>query len=635
MSDHNQDMLDDSAAPATRLDFVLWRRLLGYTLPYRRDLAVLALSAVCTAAADAGFPLVTRAIIDELSLRGAAAHWQPMAAAYVVLTLVLVVSVRGFIRAGGRIRTHVSHDIRQAGFANLQRLSLSFYDQRPVGWLMSRMTSDCERLSNILAWGALDFIWGITLMSGIAAVMLTLEPVLAASVLAIVPLLIWVSLFFQKRILLSSRRVRAANSRLTAAYNEAVMGVTTTKLLTREDKNLAEFSQQSGAMFDSSVSFALQSALFLPLVLTLASLGTGLVLTMGGFRVESGLITLGTLVAFMSYTLHFFEPVQQMAHWFAEMQMAQASAERVLGLIDAEPEVRDSPAVLAAIDAHRDADELHTVDASRTPESYAEDGLSNTIGSIEFCGVGFAYQNGLPVLSEINLTVQPGQTIALVGATGGGKSTLVNLLARFYEPTAGAILIDGIDLRERSLHWLHSNMGTVLQTPHLFNGTIGDNIRYGRLDATDQEIRAAAQSACALPFIEALPQGMETEVGEGGNRLSTGQKQLLSIARAILADPQVLIMDEATSSIDTETEEQMRRALRHVQAGRMSFVIAHRLSTIRTADRILYLENGRIVEQGHHDELMALNGRYHDLTTRQALATADFQAPSPPAHSAQ
>jgi ATP-binding cassette subfamily B protein len=618
----------DSDEPgAARIDFALWRRLAGYTRPYRRELIWLAICAVGTAITDASFPLLTRAVIDAVDSGVAVTDLATYALGFLGLTVSLALCVWGFIRAGGRLRTNVSHDIRRDGFANLQRLSFAFYDHRPVGWLMARMTSDCERLSNILAWGFLDYVWGTTLMVGISIAMFALQPMLALVVLAVVPLLMLVSVFFQKHILESSRKVRGANSALTAAYNESVTGVRTTKSLARGGPNLDEFRNKSTRMYTSSVTNALQSALFLPLVLTLGSLATGVALSRGGADVTGGLITIGTLVAFLSYTAHFFDPVQEMAHWFAEMQMAQASAERILGLIDATPDVADSDEVRAAVAAH--AASMERTDSETGPgtePALAEDGLPERIGRVEFHGVGFHYVAGQPVLRNFDLRVEAGQTIALVGSTGGGKSTIVNLLARFYEPTAGAIHVDGIDLRQRSLHWLQSNLGIVLQTPHLFSGTVADNIRYGRLDATDDEVRDVAQLAGANRFIAELPDGFATEVGEGGARLSTGQKQLLSIARAVLADPQVLVMDEATSSVDTETEQHIQHALEHVLEGRTCFVIAHRLSTVRAADNILVIETGQITEQGSHDDLMQSRGRYHELYTRQSLRESDFQA---------
>jgi ATP-binding cassette subfamily B protein len=353
-----------------------------------------------------------------------------------------------------------------------------------------------------------------------------------------------------------------------------------------------------------------QAAIYVPIVITLASLATGLALAIGGLDLLGGVITAGTLVAFMAYTRHFFDPVEQLGHWFAEMQMAQASAERILNLIEAEPDIQDSAEV---------RDVLALARRRRAAGDLAEDGGDATIGEIELRQVGFAYDPARPVLQDINLRVRRGETIAIVGPTGGGKSTLVNVICRFYEPTRGQVLVDGVEYRQRSLHWLQSNLGMVLQNAHVFSGSILENIRYGRLSASDDEVIAAARTAGAHDFILQLEKGYQTQVSEGGGRLSAGQKQLISFARAILADPQVLVMDEATSSVDTETEQRIQAAMTHVLAGRIAFVIAHRLSTIRNATRIIVVEDGRITESGTHEALMAARGHYHDLYRQQSL----------------
>ena len=534
-----------------------------------------------------------------------------MPTAYIACTTVLSLSVGCFIWAGGKIRTHISHDIRRDGFENLQRLSFSFYDHRPVGWLMARMTSDCERLANILAWAFLDIIWGITLMLGIAVAMLVMNVKLALLALAVIPFLGWVSARFQKRMLRSAREVRRTNSRITGTYNESIMGVLTSKAFVRESENLNDFKKLTGKMYDASVENMIQAALYVPIIVTLASLSVGLTLAVGGFDLLHGVISVGTLVAFMAYARNFFDPIEQLGRWFAEMQMAQASAERIISLIDAVPAIRDSDDVIEATAMQRDLP---------ARQSIGEDGGPARIERIELKDVCFDYGNGRRVLDHINLTASRGETIAIVGATGGGKSTLVNVVCRFYEPTRGAVLIDGIDYRKRSLHWLQSNLGIVLQNAHVFSGSILENIRYGRLDATDAQVHDAARLAGAHEFITELAQGYVTDVGEGGGRLSAGQRQLVSFARAILADPQILVMDEATSSVDTDTEQRIQRGMANVLAGRISFVIAHRLSTIRNATRIVVIEHGRIVEHGSHDALVALRGRYFDLYRQQSLS---------------
>jgi ATP-binding cassette subfamily B protein len=593
-----EEWIDDDQEQKVDLD--LWKKLLRYTLHYRRTAITFCFVALGLALSDLGFPLLTGRLISEIEEHRSEVDLRFYGWAFAGLTVALCGCIWGFIACAGKIRTHVSHDIRRDAFRQLQELSFSFYDQKPVGWLMARLTSDCNRLSIILAWGVMDFIWGVTLMTGITVVMVVYNWKLALSVLAVVPLLFAVSLFFRKRILRTSRLVRKTNSRITGAYNEGIMGVRTSKVFVRKEQNLRDFDGLAGEMYEYSVRNAILSAVYLPIVLTLGSVAIASALLVGGYDVVTGGLTVGEMIMFMYYAQLFFQPVQEISAWFAELQMAQASAERVLSLIEAIPDVRD------------------TEDVAQRLRETGTDGHPDEIGRIDFENVGFRYATGPQIIENFNLTVEPGQTVALVGATGGGKSTLVNLLCRFYEPTEGRILIDGVDYTDRSLHWLQSNLGIVLQQPHLFSGTIGDNIRYGRLDATPEQIEEAATIAGGHEFITHMEHGYDTEVGEGGNQLSLGQKQLVSFARAVLKRPRLLVMDEATSSIDTETEQQIQRGLARLLEGRTSFVIAHRLSTIRAADLILVIEKGRIIEQGTHHDLIRDGGRYHDLYTEQS-----------------
>lgn len=582
----------------TRFDLSVWRRLWSFSRPYLGTVRWLVCAAFVTALIDAAMPLLTRQLIDDVAAHGGEISLFGYGLAYLALTVGLALSISTFIRLAGKIKTHVSHDIRQAGFERLQQLSFAYFDKRSSGWLMARMTSDCDRLANVLAWGVLDLVWGSTMLLLIGLVMVCLDLRLGLLVMLVVPVLAWISAYLRKRILASARQVRETNARITAGFNEAIAGVQTTKSFAREADNLTEFGTLTAGMHQASVRNALLSAVYLPLVMTLGSLATGLALVFGGIELGAGVLSVGTLVAFLNYTQRFFDPVTEIAHWFAELQMAQASAERVIGLIDTQPQIVDSAQVRA-----------------RQPGSDQHKPFS----SIELRDVAFAYDPKQPVLQGINLRVQAGQSIALVGPTGGGKSTIVSLLCRFYEPVSGQILFDGRDYRDYPLAWLQAKLGIVLQTPHLFSGSIAENIRYGRLDASDAEVEAAAAAVGADGFVSELEKGYQTEVGEGGVRLSTGQKQLISFARAILADPEILVMDEATSSVDTETEGHIQRALEQVLQRRTSFIIAHRLSTIRQADCILVIDHGRIVEQGSHEELLALRGEYHALYTQQSL----------------
>jgi ATP-binding cassette subfamily B protein len=532
----------------------------------------------------------------------------PHIAVYAFLLISLVISVWVFINSAGGLSNNMSHDIREECFKRIQELEFAYFDHRPTGWLISRLTSDCDKLARIIAWGSLDLVWAVCLVVMIAIILIVLHPLLGLLVLSVVPPLIFVSAIFQKKLLLSSRDTRKFNSMITASFAEALQGLRTTKTLVREQDNLSEFQGLSSQMYGVSIQNALQSAVYIPIVLTLGSLAAGIALWRGGAGVIDGSLSLGTLVAFIFYASQFFNPINQIAQVLVQMQGAQAAGERVLSLLATVPGISDSEEVAA---------KLKTWDKPDRPADLAPDGHPAGITTLEFRHVDFAYTDGEPVLKDFNLTVQAGQTIALVGASGGGKSTIVNLAARFYEPTGGSILVNGHDLRDRSLAWYQSNLGIVLQGPHLFSGSVRENIRYGRLDATDEEIEQAARSVNADGFTRALEDGYDTDVGEGGNRLSTGQKQLVSFARALLANPRIFIMDEATSSIDTETEQLIQQGLKAIFQGRISFVIAHRLSTIRTADRILVIEKGHILESGTHQELLAKKGHYHALYTHQ------------------
>ena len=587
-----------------RFDWELWRKLLLYLKPYKKHLTVLGIVVIILAGIDTVFPLLTRYAVDEYivpkSLDGL---WR-----FGLLYLFLVITQAGvvwlFIAFAGKVDMGLCYDIRRKGFQRLQELSFTYYDRTQVGWLMARMTSDISRLGDTIAWGLVDMIWGVTMMIAMVAVMFYLNWKLAFITLSIVPILVIISLYFQRKILKSYRLVRKTNSRITGAFNEGITGARTTKTLVREKENLGEFKFLTGEMYGSSVRAAILSSLYLPAVLTLGSIATALALWFGGEGVLAATISYGTLLAFISYTVQFFEPVRELARIFAELQSAQASAERTLSMIETEPDIKDRSEIV---------------------ESYGDifkpkkENWPDIKGDITFCNVSFAYKDGEKVLESFNLDIRAGDTIALVGETGSGKSTIVNLACRFYEPTEGAILVDGVDYRERSLLWLHSNLGYVLQTPHLFSGTIEENIRYGKLNATDKEIENAAKIVNAHGFIMQLEDGYQTEVGEGGGRLSTGEKQLVSFARAILADPALFVLDEATSSVDTETEKIIQEAIKKVLEGRTNFIIAHRLSTIRFADRILVIREGRITEDGNHNELMKLGRYYYSLYTNQFI----------------
>jgi len=589
-----------------RFSVDVWKKFLREARPYTKDIIALIVCAIILAVLDSMFTLMLKWVITDLQADGTTALW-PHACAYVALAISFALCIAAFIYLGGKISTHLGYDVRQKGFKKLQDLSFSFYDTRSVGWLVTRLTGDCDRLTRILAWGTLDIVWGGMLILAVTVISLVLNWRLALLMLLIVPPMALVSLYFQRRILKLSRLVRKTNSHITASHNESISGVRTTRSLVREADNFSEFQALTDTMYKSSVRNSLLAAMFLPIILSMCSLAVAVSLWRGGVIALQDPGRIGEMVVFINFSLYLFAPIQEVAARLVDIQACQAAAERVMDLLEIEPEIQDSPEVLSAMQAQ----------AGGQAGAAAIDGHDEEIHTIEFRDVSFAYGSGAHVLRNFNLTARSGQTIALVGPTGGGKTTIVSLLCRFYEPTEGQILINGVDYRKRSLQWLQSSFGIVLQTPHVFSTTIGENIRYGRLDATDDEVAHAAAMVNADGFIREMDDGYQTEVGEGGVKLSTGQKQLISLARAILADPQLFVMDEATSSVDTDTERLIQQGLTSVLGGRISFIIAHRLSTIRSADSIVVVEDGQIVEQGTHHELIALKGRYYGLYTNQ------------------
>jgi ATP-binding cassette subfamily B protein len=585
-------------------DWSLWKKLVRYVKPYRKLMMLLILVMVGVGCIEATFPMMTKYAVDNFIVKKTLDGIGIFAIKYFGLVAIQVINIWGLIVIAGKIEVSLCYDIRKKAFEHLQNLSFSYFDKTPVGWIMARVTSDIQRLSDTLAWGIVDMVWGAAMMIFISLYMFYLNWKLAIITLLVIPPLAVISMYFQKRILAAYRVVRKTNSKITGAFNEGIMGAKTTKTLTTEEKNLKEFKELTGTMYKSSVMAAVLSSVYMPIVLTLGSIGTALALWYGGKGVVLKAISYGALVAFISYTVQFFEPVRELARVLAEMLSAQASAERVMSLIETKPDIVDKPEVIEVF-----GDSVHPI-----RENWPE-----IKGNISFRNVSFEYKDGEKILENFNLDVKAGESIALVGETGSGKSTIVNLACRFYEPTSGKILIDGVDYKERSQLWLQSNLGYVLQTPHLFNGTVAENIRYGRLDATREEIIKAAKMVNAHEFIVNLENGYDTEVGEGGSKLSTGQKQLISLARAILANPRIFVLDEATSSVDTETEQIIQNAISKVLKGRTSFIIAHRLSTIRSADRILVIHKGKVIEEGNHSSLLKKRGYYYKLYTNQFM----------------
>jgi ATP-binding cassette subfamily B protein len=588
---------------AQSFDWRVWRGLMPFLRPYRKTIALVVVFNLLCALIDILLPLFQRYAIDHFIEEGTTEGMFGFGAAYFAAILLQALFVILFTRGSMRIEMYFGRDLKRACFVHLQTLSFSYYNVTPVGYIHSRVMSDTNRIATMTAWNLFDMLWSLAYVLGVFVAMLLLNVQLAMLIILVVPAIAALTWYFQNRILHWNRKVRKLNSKITGAFNEGITGAKTSKTLVIEEQNHRQFRELTEEMRASSVRAARLSAVYIPLVLFVSSAATAVVLARGGFLVGRDLLLLGTLSAFTSYAVGIFEPIQQFARNLADFISMQASMERVTGLLHEVPQVVDAPQVV-----EKYGDTFHP----------KRENWETIRGEITFEDVSFRYPDGdEDVLSHFSLHIPAGATVAIVGETGAGKSTLVNLACRFFEPTEGRILIDGVDYRERSQLWLHSSIGYVLQSPHLFSGTVMENIRYGRLEASEQEVRRAAEAVSADTVVNKLEQGYDTPVGEGGDRLSTGEKQLISFARAVLADPRIFVLDEATSSIDTETEQLIQNAVARLLEGRTSFLIAHRLSTIRHADVILVVKDGRIVEQGCHEELLRRQGYYHTLYSRQ------------------
>lgn len=578
---------EEHTSPLTGATF---RRILALLKPHWAWVLGFVITIGLTSGLDSLFTYINKHMIDDGMLAGDRATLYRLAIYYGILQIVQAGMVFSFIYLAGVLGERVQYDLRKTMFAHLQDMSLSYYAQNAVGRLMARVTSDSGRVADLMTWGLVDVTWAVMNIATATFFMLIINWRLALIVFAIVPILLYIAVQFRKKILVEFRASRRANSKITGAYNENIQGVRVVKALGREDENLKEFQGLTDAMYRASYRAAWLSALFLPTVQVISAIALGVIVWYGGFQAAAGLLSIGGIYAFVSYLTFMLWPIQDLARVYAEMQHSIASAERIFNLLDSQPEVRDRPGAV-------DAETLR--------------------GDIVFDHVSFYYEDRKPVLTDFTLNVKAGETIAIVGPTGGGKSTIVNLLCRFYEPREGEIRINGRNYTEYTLRSIHSKIGIVLQTPHLFSGTVRENIRYGRLSASDAEVEEAAKIAGAHEFILTLEKGYEQNVGEGGSLLSVGQKQLISLARAVLAKPELFIMDEATSSVDTLTESLIQKGMERLMAGRTSFVIAHRLSTIKRADRIIFIEAGRIAEMGTHAELLRRRGHYYRLYTQQ------------------
>ena len=584
-------------------DLNIWKRLLPTVARFKKYAVGMIVFCGLSAVVDVSLPLFQKYAISHFIGGNTLDGLGPFIASYAVGILLMSLLCVTSTRAAMHIEMYMGRDLRRDLFQHLQTLSLSFYNVTPVGYLLTRVMNDTNRIAGNVAWGLMDIADALFYVAGTFIAMLLLDWRLALVVIVIVPVVAALTGWFQPRILHWNRKVRKLNSKITGAFNEGITGAKTSKTLVIEDQSIAAFRDLTGTMRASGVRAARLNAVYIPLTLFFSTMAVAIVLLRGGFLVVEQVLDIATLSAFITYAMGIFEPVQNLTGNLAEFIALQASIERVTGLLEEQPQITDTPEVI-----EKYGDAFHPKRENWEPLE----------GEIEFKDVTFRYPDGGDnVLEHFSLRIPAGATVAIVGETGAGKSTLVNLACRFFEPTQGQILIDGRDYRERSQLWLHSNIGYVLQSPHLFSGTVRDNIRYGRLDATDAEVEAAARAVSADTVVAKLPNGWDSGVGEGGDRLSTGEKQLISFARAVLADPRIFVLDEATSSIDTQTEQLIQQAIDHLLRDRTSFLIAHRLSTIRKADMILVVRDGKIVEQGTHESLLKARGYYHDLYSKQ------------------
>ena len=584
-------------------DIKIWKRLLPILARYKWMMMWMILINGLTAVVDVILPLFQQYAIDHFIVRETLDGLPAFTAAYLAAILLETVMVVGFSRRAIYVEMYLGRDMRRDLFGHLQTLSLSFYNVTPVGYLITRVMNDTNRIAGNAAWVTTDMAWSLLYVLGAFVSMLLLNWQLALVVIIVVPIIAGLTGYFQPRILHWNRKVRKLNSKITGAFNEGITGAKTSKTLVIEERSGRSFRELTDSMRSSGVRASRLNAVYIPLALFFSSMAVAIVLLRGGYLVVDQVLDIATLSVFVSYAMGIFDPIQALAANLAEFIALQASIERVTDLLDEVPQIQDTPEV---IEKYGD---------SFNPK---RENWEPIRGEIEFKDVTFRYPDGGEnVLEHFSLHIPAGTTVAIVGETGAGKSTLVNLACRFFEPTEGQILIDGRDYRERSQLWLHSNIGYVLQSPHLFSGSVKDNIRYGRLDATDEEIEAAAKAVSADKVVAKLEQGWDSNVGEEGDRLSTGEKQLISFARAVLADPRIFVLDEATSSIDTQTEQYIQSAIDHLLRDRTSFLIAHRLSTIRKADMILVVRDGKIVEQGTHQSLLRARGYYHDLYSKQ------------------
>ena len=587
-------------------------KILPYIKKYTWSIVAMLIAVLLGSAMDIIFPLFNRYAIDNFIGKGTVKGLGVFVLLYVLA--LLVQNAGNFVSAylSARNEIAVDRDMRNYSFAHLQTLSFSYFNQNNVGYIHARVMSDTGRIGEIVSWNLLDLSWNTLYVVGVYVVMFSINVKLTLFVSVLVPISLALFAFFEKKLVFLNRKQRTLNSKITGDFNEGITGAKTIKTLVVEETINNDFMKDTDDMRRLTVHTTHFSALFSATISLISAVALSLVLWQGGHLTMDGVMMIGTLSVFMSYAQGIMDPIQQIVGDISYLIQCQVNIERFTNLMNTESDVTDSPEV---VEKYGD---------TFNPKKENWESLK---GNVEFKDVSFKYPDGDEmVLSHFNLKVPEGTNVAIVGETGAGKSTLVNLVCRFFEPVEGEVLIDGRNAKERSQLWLHSNIGYVLQTPHLFSGTVRENLKYGNPDASDEEIMQAIRLVDAESVIEKMDKGLDSEVGEGGDLLSTGEKQLLSFARAILADPRILVLDEATSSIDTVTEKRIQDAIGKVIKGRTSFMIAHRLSTVVDADVILVVRDGKIIEQGKHAELMKKKGYYYELFTRQFQDSATEKA---------
>ena len=573
------------------------KRLLSYALPYTGRLIVVAVLVVIGTFANLAGPILLGTAIDQFISSGDLPGLIQISLTMVGVFLLggLAAVIYGIIMVG--VGQRLIRDLRAGLFTHLQYLSMAYHDHHKVGDLMSRVTNDTEAINQVLSNGLITFITNILTLGGIMISMFLLNWQLATGALILLPLMVYFTTLVTRRSRVAFREVQRNLGAMNAVMEENIAGIRVVKAFARAEDTIAQFEVANAANRRSGVKADIITAALGPMFTTMSTITIAATALLGGWLALREIVTVGVIATFVVYIMNFFRPMRGIAMLYNHLQSALAGSERIFEVLDSSPSVPDQPQAQP---------------------------FTNIQGAVSFEGVTFGYDPQKPVLQDVNLYAKPGQTIALVGPTGAGKTTIINLLSRFYDVDQGAIYIDGQDLRTFRQQSIRRQLGIVLQDTFLFSGTVMDNIRYGRLDARDEDVYAAARLANADWFIRRLPNGYQTQVSEQGHNFSQGQRQLLAIARAVLADPRILILDEATSSVDTRTEILIQEALLNLMEGRTAFVIAHRLSTIRSADQLLVIDGGRIIERGDHESLLAQKGFYHNLYLSQ-YRTADSQ----------